>query len=204
MLPGLALVGALVLAAPGAFAGPGDAAAVQGLSLARRGECVKAVPLLEEAELARHRPSTAVPLADCYVALGDLLHAGDLYRAVVAEEPARFWVRTDYNAKKTATAKADEIDARIPTVRFEPDEDYEDLRVEVSGHLVTDPDAPRQVAADVSVPIVIHAKGFEEFTDKLIFNERERRTVHVHLEPLASSRKPRASASASSPTWLMR
>jgi hypothetical protein len=201
VLPGFALVSALVLAAPGALAGPGDAAAVKGLSLAKRGECVKAVPLLEEAELARHRPSTAVPLADCYVALGDLLHASELYRAAVAEKPARFWVRTDYNAQKSATQKAEDVDVRIPTVRFEPDDDYDELEIEVDGHALVDPGAPRQIAADVSIPIVMRAKGFPDQTEKLVFNERERRTVRVHFESTAA-KKPRVAAASATPTWL--
>lgn len=201
MLPGLALGGALVLAAPDVAAGPGDTAAVKGLALARRGDCVKAVPLLEDAELARHRPSTAVPLADCYLALGDLLRAAELYHVVVPEKPARFWVRTDYNAQKSAAKKATDLDARIPTVRFEPDDDYEDLEIEVGGHVLTDPDAPRQVPADVSVRIVMRAKGFRDHEEKVVFNERARRTLRVHLEPL-TPKAPRAVAEPSSPTWL--
>jgi len=201
VLPGLALVSALVSAAPGASAGPGDTAAVKGLALAKRGDCVKAVPLLEEAELAHHRPSTAVPLADCYVALGDLLHASELYRAAVTEKPARNWVRADYNAQKSAAQKAEEVDARIPTIRFEPDDEYDDYEIEVGGHLLEDPGAPQQVSADVSIPIVMRAKGFQDHTDKLVLNERERRTVHVHLEPL-TAKKPHAAVAASAPTWL--
>jgi hypothetical protein len=201
VLPGLALVSALVLAAPGASAGPGDTAAAKGLSLVKRGDCVKAVPLLEEAELARHRPSTAVPLADCYVALGDLLHARELYGSVAAEDPARFWVRADYNAQKSAMQQAVDIDLRIPTVRFEPDDDYEALEIEVGGHVLADPDAPRQVPADVSIPIVMRAKGFQDHTDKLVFKESERRTVRVHLEPLAA-KKPLVAVASATPTWL--
>ena len=203
MLPGLALGGAVAFAAPGASAGPGDGQAVKGLSAAKRGDCVKAAPLLEEAELARHRPSTAVPLADCYVALGDLLHAAELYHVVIPEKPARFWGRADYNAQKSAGKKAEELDARIPTVRFEPDdEEYEDLQIEVGGQLLADPDIPKQVQADVSIPIVMRAKGYREQTDKLLFNERERRTVRVHLEPLVPKAPRAGAAAAPSSTWL--
>ncbi|MEO5727393.1 MAG: hypothetical protein ABI134_15915, partial [Byssovorax sp.] len=156
----------------------------------------------EEAELARHRPSTAVPLADCYVALGDLLHGAELYHVVIPEKPARFWVRPDYNAQKSAKKKAADLDARIPTVRFEPDDDYDELEVEVGGHILADPEMPKQIQADVSIPIVMRAKGYRERTEKIVFNERERRTVRVHLEPLVP-RKPRAATDASgAPTWL--
>ena len=203
MLPGLALGGAVAFAAPRASAGPGDTQAVKGLSAAKRGDCVTAAPLLEEAELARHRPSTAVPLADCYVALGDLLHAAELYHVVIPEKPARSWGRGDYNAQKSAGKKAEDLDARIPTVRFEPDdEDYEDLHIEVGGHVLADPDVPKQVQADVSIPIVMRAKGYREHTDKLVFNERERRTVRVHLEPLAPKAPRAAAATPASSTWL--
>ncbi len=200
VLPGLALVGALVLVAPGASAGPGETATTKGLNFVKRGDCVKAVPLLEEAEFVRHRPSTAVPLADCYVARGDLVHARELYGTVVAEDPARFWVRSDYNAQKSAAQKVVDIDVLIPTVRFEPDDDYEALEIEFGGHILSDPDAPRQVAADVSIPIVMRAKGYQDHTFKLVLKERERRIVLVHLEPLAS--KSRGAVAPSAPTWL--
>lgn len=202
MLPGLALGGAVALVTPTASAGPGDAQAAKGLGFARRGDCVKATPLLEEAELERHRPSTAVPLADCYVALGDLLHAAELYRVVIPEKPARFWGRADYNAQKSAKKKAEELDARIPTVRFEPDDDYDELEVEVGGHALADPETPKQVQADVSIPIVMRAKGFREHTEKLVFNEGERRTVRVHLEPLAPKGPRATSAAPAARTWL--
>jgi hypothetical protein len=201
VLPGLALGGALVLGASSAVAGPGDTAAVKGLSLARRGDCVKAVPFLEDAELARHRPSNAVPLADCYVALGDLPRAAELLHVVVAEKPARFWVRTDYNAKKSATKKAEDLDARIPTVRFEPDDDYDDLEITVGGHVLADPADARQVQPDVSIPIVIRAKGYRDHGDKLVLNERERRVVRVHLEPVVP-KKPHPAPDAAGSTWL--
>lgn len=202
VLPGLALGGAVILIAPTAAAGPGDTQAAKGLNLARRGDCVAATPLLEEAELARHRPSTAVPLADCYVALGDLLHGAELYHVVILEKPARFWGRADYNAQKSAKKKAEDLDARIPTVRFEPDDDYDELEVEVGGHILADPEMPKQIQADVSIPIVMRAKGYRDHTEKIVFNERERRTVRVHLEPLAP-KKPRAATDASgAPTWL--
>jgi hypothetical protein len=201
VLPGLALGGAVVLAAPVALAGPGDGAAVKGLSLARRGDCVKAVPFLEEAELARHRPANAIPLADCYVALGDLTHAAELYHVVQAEKPARFWVRTDYNAQKSSASKAADLDARIPTVQFEPDDDYDDLEIEVGGHVLADPTEPKQLQPDVSIPIVMRAKGYRDRSDKIVLNERERRKILVHLEPIAA-KKPRAPADPVGSTWI--
>ena len=201
VVPGLALAGAVFLAAPSALAGPGDTAAVKGLALARRGDCVKAVPFLEDAELARHRPSVAIPLADCYVALGDLPHAAEMYHVVADEKPARFWVRTDYNAQKSAAGTATDLDVRIPTVRFEPDDDYEDLEIEVNGHVLAEPTEPRQVQADVSIPIVMRAKGYVDHTEKVVLNERERRTFRVHLEPRVQ-KKPRTPVEPVGSTWI--
>jgi hypothetical protein len=202
VLPGLALGGGLVLAAPSAVAGPGDGAAVKGLGFARHGDCVKAVPFLEEAELARHRPSNAVPLADCYVALGDLPRAAELYHVVAAEKSARFWVRTDYNAQKSSTTKAADLDARIPTVRFDLDDDYEELEIELGGHVLADPTEPKQVQSDVSIPVVMRAKGYVTRKDKLVFNERERRKVLVHLEPVVAKKRPGGPVDAASTTWI--
>ncbi len=48
----------------------------------------------------------------------------------------------------------------------------------------------------------MRAKGYHERTDKLVFNERERRTVRVHLEPLAPKAPCASTAAASSSTWL--
>jgi hypothetical protein len=189
---GVALAAAAAALAPRpAAAAPGDTAGANGLVFARRHNCVKAVPLLEQAELARHRPSWAVPLADCYVATGELLRASELYHAVTQDAPQRFWVRADYNAKKAAQRKAQDVDKRIPTIRFTTDVAYTDLEVEVGGKPLADPTAEKPVAPDVSVTVVARARGRVDFSDDVVLHEGERRVVALHLAPALAGPPPK-------------
>jgi hypothetical protein len=203
--------GALAALAPlPAAAAPGDGPGQNGLVFARRHDCVKAIPLLEQAELARHRPGWALPLADCYLATGELLRASELYHVVAADRPQRFWIRADYNAAKAAQARAQVADKRIPTLRFSTDTPYEDLEVEVGGKPLADPTAEKQVAPDVPVTIVAHARGREEFADEVVLNEGERRVVALHLARLVvgtaakkgGGKKGAAGPGAAPTNWL--
>lgn len=179
---GLALGSAISLAAPAAWAGPGDAAAQKGLAIAKGGDCVKAIPLLEEAERARHRPASASALAECYVKTSELIHAREIYHQVEKEKPGRGWSKADIAAWKLARKNAAEVDARIPTIRFESPEDYPGLEVAVAGHTVKDPKIPMQVPPDVSTSIEIRAPGRNPFSDKIILSEGERRKVAFKLD----------------------
>lgn len=193
---------AIVLGAtPAAGGPPGEAQAQKGLLFARRRDCAKAVPLLEEAEKLRHRPLTAVALADCHVAMGELLEASRIYRTVITDKPQRFWVRSDYNAAKAAKKKAEDVDARIPTLRFQTVAPYEGLVVEVDGETITDLDEQRRVAPDVAIKIVARAKGRRERVDKLVLTEGEKRVVVLRLE--ASDDKASRKGRGDKPThWL--
>jgi hypothetical protein len=174
------------LLAPGvAIAAPGDAEAKKGLAAAKRGDCVAAVPLLEDAELTRHRPSTAVALADCYVSLGDLLRAAELFHAVADEQPIRSWTRADREAVRKAPDKAREVDERIPTLRIRLADAYPELEVEVDGRPITELDKPMQVPPDLSIAVVVRASGRREHQEKVVLGEGERRTLVVRLGPSA-------------------
>src|ERR1700723_2888585 len=85
----------LLAAGRAGAAGPGDEEGAKGLFFARRGECDKATRFLEQAERIRHRPSSALALADCRLAGGDLLGASELYQQVAADKPVRGWTRPD-------------------------------------------------------------------------------------------------------------
>jgi tetratricopeptide (TPR) repeat protein len=192
-----------------AWAAPADVQANRGLAFAKRGDCVKAVPLLEEAELKRHRPHTALALADCYVALGELLRASELYHATAAEKPARTFTWYDRLAIKRAKKKAENVDKRIPTIAFAAEEDYEDLEIEIDGREVTDPEQPRKAPPDVTLTITARAKGYEDMTEELVLNEGERRVLEIRLTPLPAPRKnptkrpPRPAKRGGRPTtWL--
>lgn len=200
-LAGLLIGGASVLAAETAHAGPPDARASKGMLFARRRQCGKAIPLLEEAELARHRPSVALALADCYVATGELLKAGEMYHVILADKPQRFWIRSDYNAVKAAKKKAQDVDARIPTLAVRVEGEAEDLEIEIGGKVVDDPSRERQVAADVPISIAARARGRIDHTETVVLTERERRVVTIRLERAAPP-KPKVTAAPRPTSWL--
>jgi hypothetical protein len=195
-----AAAGLVALVAGGAArAAPGDADAAKGLAAAKRGDCVKAVPLLEQAELARHRPSTAMALAGCYVAEGELIKASDLYHTVAGEKPSRAWKRDDVTAQKSAAKKAQDVDQRIPTLRFEVAAPYEDLEVSVNDKVVADLDKPKQMTSDTKVHITATAKGKKPLADDVVLAERERRVYSIKLDPIGKGGgKPKGGAVAGS------
>lgn len=182
---GAALLVASALASRPASAAPGDRSAHYGLEAAKKGDCISAVPLLENAELARHRPTTAVALARCYVVLGELIKASDLYHAVASEPVARGFTRADREAMDDAKKAAAEVDKRIPTVRFEPAEPYEGLTIEVNGHPVEDVTAPKRLPPDVRATVTARATGRREHTESFVPTEGERRTMRIELASLA-------------------
>ncbi|HSO00420.1 MAG TPA: hypothetical protein VLS89_19145 [Candidatus Nanopelagicales bacterium] len=157
------------------------------MALAKRGDCVQAVPLLEEGESKRHRPSSALALADCYVALGELLKAGELYHSIAAEKPGRKYAWWDNAAIERAKKKATALDKRIPTVTFAIEESYDELEIEVDGRLVRDSTLPFKVPPDVKIVILARAKGYDEMSQEVVLAEGERRIVKLRLEPLGAA-----------------
>jgi hypothetical protein len=192
---GIALGAALMLVSLPVLAGPGDADASKGIALAKQGDCVQAIPLLEQAERARHRPGSAVTLGDCYVQVSEMLRASEIYNRVSRETQGKDWTKADVTAWKLTRKKALEVDARIPTLRFDPAEEYQDLAIEVAGQLVKDPKVPMQVPPDVSLIILARAKGHKPYAEKIVLNEGERRKVAFKLEldaPGAPGSRPSA------------
>lgn len=199
MATSLAVAG--LLGASPSSAAPADPKARQGLAAAKKGDCVKAVPLLEDAELAKHTPTTAFALAKCYVALGELVRASELFHAVADEPRARSWTRTDIEANKAAAREAQAVDARIPTLAFELPVDYPDLTVTLDGKSIGDPTEPRKVTADVAIVVEAEATGYERLTRRIVLAERERRVVRLELVAVGS--RAASGPPAAEPTyWL--
>ncbi len=196
-----ALALAALFAGGAAQAGPREAAQ-KGVYFAKRGECVKAIPFLEEAELANHRPSIALSLADCYVATGELVKASDLYHAIADEKPQRSWVRGDHNAQAAAKKKGPAIDARIPTLRVEPAEDYPELEVTLNGRALDDVRAEKRVSPDTSIEIVARAKGYRELRDKVVLNEGERLVLPIQLTREGPAKPPAPPPPKEKTRWL--
>lgn len=183
--PLVALVLALLAAAGEASAAPAAAArsGTRGVELAEAGNCVDAVPLLEDAEKKAHAPETAVALAGCLVTLGDLLRAADLYDAVARERQKRTWTAGDRRAQRIAGERDDEIEARVPKILFEIDDDEADLQVAVDGKPIGDLGKPLRVHPDVKIRIEAFAEGHQPFERELILREGEKQTVRIALTP---------------------
>jgi hypothetical protein len=178
-----------------AQAGKLSTEAREGLALAKDGDCVAAVPKLEKAEIARHRPLTARALGACHVALGELLLAYEILSALAAETPDASWTRDDKKAHAQAKSEALSVDVRIPRVV---------LRVEtpsqvgvapakataVVAGVERDPSEPIRVAPDEKTEIAVSAPGFAVETVTVLLTEGEEREVVVTLRPADAKGDP--------------
>jgi len=209
MVARVALVLASVLATGIAGAAPGDAAARRGMALAQKGECVEAVPLLEQAELENHKPSTSMALARCYVAIGESIKALELYKAVAAEDPGA-WKKQWWEGKaiKDAAAKRDDLERRIPTVVIQPAKDYPGMQVFIGSKEVTGKDGPFPLPPHEKVTVVVRAKGYGEYRESFEPAEGERLVLRVALQSRGGSRdgsqsgKKKSAPEAEATSWI--
>lgn len=192
---GFGIAGALLVVTPATFASP-DSDARQGMAFARKGNCVEALPLLEAAEAARHRPETAVGLADCYVKLGALLNAKVLYDVVALETPERTHTRADRAAMAGVKKKLKDVDARLPTLAFSIPADYRDVVIKVNDDVIDNPSEPRPFDPGDDLVVTISAKDLKTRKETIKLDEREHRVLTVELEkpsaaPPVVSKEPR-------------
>lgn len=152
-----------------------------GLKLAKDGDCVSAVPILEAAEEAEHRPVTAGALAQCHLALGEILLARDLWRALAEEDRESRWSARDKAAHELAKKRVKELDARIPRIQLDVAPRPEGLKVTVAGRKIKDLDRPIDVAPDEKISIVVSAKGYRKVEQSVVVSEREIETVSIRL-----------------------
>jgi hypothetical protein len=188
-----------LLARPGIAAGPGDKEAYQGMNAAKGGFCARAIPLLEGAESQRHRPSSALALADCYAKRNELVKASKLYHAIAAEKKKPGYNARDIAAIPAAKKKAVQIDARIPTLVVAPKEPYKGLEVEINGEPVSNPTSPQQIEPRVLVTVVVRAEGHDEYTERIQLKDKERRVLKPRLKLKAGTKKPPAEAPRTRP-----
>ncbi len=159
------------------------AAGKRGVGLAEAGNCVDALPLLEEAEARAHTPEIAVALAGCLVNVGDLRRAADLYDAVARERPKRTWTPRDHRAQRVAGQRDDEVEARVPKILFEIEGDEAaDLQVAVNGRPVADLGVPLRIESDVTIRVEAFAEGYAPFQRELVLREGEKQTVRIALQ----------------------
>ncbi|WP_438000913.1 PEGA domain-containing protein [Sorangium sp. So ce185] len=199
-LPIASLFGVLaVLFAHAALAAPGDKEANQGINAARGGFCKRAIPLLESAEGQRHRPSSAVPLADCYAKQGELLKASEIYHTVASEKKEPGYTGRDVVAITSAKKKAAQLDARIPTLVVTPAEPYAGLVVEIDGEAIGDPSTPQRFDPGKPLSVVARAEGYEELSQKITLKEKQRRELKLRLKPKPGAAKPAEKPVAAKP-----
>ncbi|WP_050433592.1 hypothetical protein [Chondromyces crocatus] len=150
------------------------------------------MPLLEEGESKRHRPNSALALAECYAKLGDLLRASELFHAIAAEKPGRKYGWWDNAAIKRAAAKAKAVDERIPTLTLEIEELYGALEIEIDGRPVEDTTQPIKIPPDRPVALVARATGRQDLKEEVTLHEGERRVMKLRLLalPPPPPRKP--------------
>lgn len=165
-----------------ALAASPEADARKGLNLARKGDCVEALPLLESAEGDRHKPETAVALADCYVKLGALLNAKVLYDVVALETPERSHTRADRNAMASVKKKLKDLEARIPTLAFTIPPDYRDVIIKINDDVLDNPTDPHPFDPNDDLVITISAKDRKTRKETITLEERERRVFNVELD----------------------
>ncbi|MBK9265066.1 MAG: hypothetical protein IPM54_35465 [Polyangiaceae bacterium] len=177
----LAIAASLFSTSSEASASP-ESDARQGMALARKGNCVEALPLLESAEGARHKPETAVGLADCYVELGALLNAKVLYDVVAVETPERSHSRADRAALASVRKKLKDLEARIPTLAFEVPADYRDVVIKVNDETLEKPSEPRAFDPNDDIVVTISAKDRKTRKETITLAEKERRVIKVELD----------------------
>lgn len=163
--------------------------AKQGLDLAKGGDCVAAVPVLEKAETEGHRPSTAAALAKCHIALGELLLAHEIYMELAREKASASWDAADRAAAASAKVTAADLDARIPKLLLTVDPREVTIAIKVAGATVREPRAPIRVPPDEKTEIVITADGYAKKTISVLLHEREQKPMRIELEKAAPERK---------------
>lgn len=139
------------------------------------------MPLLEEANRDAASPRVPFALANCYVALGELLKASDLYAKVVAMPERPEWNLADRAAIEQAKRRAEQVGERIPELRIKPKRPYEALIVRVDGVKVEDLDKPIRLQPDRTVEVVARARGFDEITERVTLPERARKELVIEL-----------------------
>lgn len=180
-------VASSVQAAPRTLGKP----AKEGLELAKSGDCVAAVPVLERAELEDHRPVTAAALARCHIALGELLLAHEIYAALAEEAPDKAWDAADKGAAAEAKKAAKELDTRIPTVNLVLEPEPDQVEVRVGGRKAADVKSAIRVPPDEKIDIVVKADGYEPATTSILLGEGESKKVVVTLTPTGDGPPPK-------------
>lgn len=211
---GLAALALLVSSPAQAKPAPGRPArgkalstADRGLELARSGDCVAAVPVLEQAETEGHRPATAAALAGCHVSLGELVLAFEIYSALAKEPNDPAWSAADRAARADAGDAATELDARIPRVDLAVGPEDADYTVKLGGKELGKAKGELPVPPDEKLELRVEAEGFEPHVESLVLTEGAKKKVSVVLarRDTAGPKKPGAEATPApvgAPYWL--
>jgi len=168
-----------------------DAAYRRGQAALKAGRIHEACDALAASDKLEPRIETELSLADCYEQDGKVIAASRLYRTLADKDtnPAR--------AKK-ASAKATQLEAKAPRLRFAINPRPDGLVIRVDGEVVPS-------SGDVRVDIGTHeviatAPGFEGHASPAVDGARPILDVIIRMEPKAEAAQPEASAPASGAT----
>ncbi len=193
-----------MLIASVAMAAPAGAARNKGMDLARKKRCPEAVPLLEQAELEDHRPTTTMALAGCYIATGEFFKARDMLTSLAGEDLRKWPQYWERRAIQDAAKKLDALERRIPTVDLRPAKDYPELQVFLGGKEVPIDDSPYVLPPFQRTTVTVRAKGYREYSETFEPGEGEHLVLRVVLQSLTSGEDaPRKRPPPASPpaTW---
>ncbi len=177
-------------AAPIARKGSLTKTASEGLALAKSGDCVAAVAVLEQAEAEEHRPVTAYALADCHVALGEILLAHEIFSALAKEDPKGAKSTDDKKALERAAAAASELDGRIPRLTIVLSPRVENPEFRVAGRKADVVDGKVLMPPDEKVDVEVRASGYQPATTSILLHEGETKSIQITLTPVGGTTDP--------------
>lgn len=173
---------------------------IEGIQLARQGDCQKAIPLLERAETLFHAPSILGTLGECQVQVGRLVEGTENLNRVAREAlapdaPAAF-VQAQERARIVLAEALPKI-ARL-TIVVKP-EGLADVQVTVNGAAVSNAliGAPRPTDPGER-EIVISAPGYVTHKQTVTLAEGGSETVEAELTPDPDAQVAATSVSTSS------
>lgn len=173
------------------------ALAVDGLKLARAGNCTEAVPKLERAEKLYHSTVVASRLGECYVDVGRLVEGTEVLRKVLRDpqpsEPGSALVKALERAQRV-------LDAAMPriaglTIKLA---NIPDVSIKVDGSVVASALLDTEIPSDPGEHTVeASAPGYLTSTTRVSVAAGERRSVTLTLTRDPNARvsvEPRAGA----------
>jgi hypothetical protein len=177
---------------------------IEGIQLARQGDCVKAIPLLERAETLFHAPTILGTLGECQVKVGRLVEGTENLNRVSRETLAADAPTAFVQAQERARVVLAEAQPKIGrlTIIVKP-EGLTDVKVSVGGQAVSSAliGAPRPTDPGER-EVVVSAPGYLTVKQTVTLAEGGSEMVELTLapDPNASSASDAGTSSAAGGT----